>query len=274
MRVWWGLGLVVLCIAAAIGINVVQEEPASLHVLGVSGLSAPPSQSLAWDGRAFAVAFLDPQEYNGTRDATLAGTLVCSHKACGPLVWVKGNVSGRGPFLLRPTSESFSFEDLRPPPPPPRNASSNATTPTPPTSPGYLSGGPTYEGVPYAIAETFDVQPALPVAYRAGALAVAPLLLVAFAPAGLSAWKRALFVVPVGIGAYLASQAAGTGWGELGYVFILGPALVVSALTLVIMAILLKRVSPWALAVLALSFAFFVALSAIGPYVPVAGWGD
>lgn len=273
VRVWWGLALVVLCIAASVGVQIVQEEPASLHGLGVADRGSPPNETIPWDGREFAVAFLTALEYNATRDATLAGTLVCSHRACGPLVWVEGNVSGYGPFLLRPTADVLTFEDLRPPPQPPRDPASSAPTFTTPTSPSH-SGGPSYEGVTYAIAEPFEARPALPVGLRAAALAVAPLFLVAFAPAGLAWWKRGLFVLPVATGGYLASQAAGTGWGVLGYLAILGPALLISAPTLVIMAILLKRISPWALGVLLLSVAFFVALSAVEPYVPFAGWGD
>lgn len=78
--------------------------PSSLHGFA----DVPAGGSVPHDGRVFAVAFLEPLAYNATRDTTLAGALVCSHRPCGPLVWLNGDRTGRGPFLLESDAATFT----------------------------------------------------------------------------------------------------------------------------------------------------------------------
>lgn len=281
MHVALRLGLVVACIVAAGLVQHALPEPASLHAFawkadpqdGLSRENAQPTGNVSWNGSPFAVAFLQPLAYNATRDATLAGTRVCSHKPCGPLVWIAGNHTRTlGPFLLTPTSSILTFEDVRPAPPAPSNASAPKPT-TPSTFARHATSLP-YDRVGFAIAEPFHARSALPAALLATAATLAPLLLLGLAPADLAWRQRALYAIPVALGGWIGYEASGAGWGALIPMLFLGLAGLGAAGALLLVAALRGRVSPWALGVLALSVAFVLGLNTMSAYHPPAGWGD
>lgn len=271
-HVWVPWAIVAGCVAAASAIALVQDPPAQPHPIEFA-LGASPD-GIPWDGRPIAAAFLAPIVYNETRDATLAGFLICSHHFCGPLVWVHGNVTKGGPFVLRTDADRLSLEMLAYPAPPAQNASADPSQPMPtPTSPSpRLGPAPTqYDGVNQAIAQTFEASPGLPIATAASLLRVAPLLLLALAPQGLPWWRRSAIPAAVFAGWWLAYNARQETWGLLAYDFFLGLAFLSALIILISVAILRRPLHPEVLAIFALTLAFFMAISALKPYFPVEG---
>lgn len=258
---------VVAMIPALVLVSAAQHAPASL-AHATWGLGETPGDAMEARG-PYAVAFLDDLTYNATRDATLAGALICSHAPCGPLVWVRGNLTGKGPFLLQPASGRLTVEDVTPPP-----ARSDADAPRSPSPPPFRPHGENpsqYDHVRVAIAEPFDAEPAAPHALRASLLALAPLPLLALAPQGIPVWRRGLVLAGVALGWGLAFAEREETWGLLGYYFLLGLATVGALLTLLGVGLARRRVQPEAVAVLAFTLSFFAAIAALKPYFPVAG---
>lgn len=273
MHVVARLGLVAACFVGALVAGALVPRPASLHELaremdpGRFADEGPsdPNATLAWDGRAFAVAFLWSIEYNATRDATLAGARVCSHDPCWPLVWVRGRLDGSpGPFLLVPTSDVLTLESTH------ALRESRTDGPVAPTT--YAQDSP-YDRVAYAIAEPFVVEDARLPSYASAALVVAPLALAALVPAGLRGWQRALLVVPVAAAIPLALHAVALGLGALVYTMTFG-LLWLGSLGLLLLLSLAGRVHAGPLAGFLLASAFFFALGLVSDFHPSAGWGD
>jgi hypothetical protein len=176
------------------------------------------------------------------------------------------------PFLLRPSADTLTFEDLSPPrqeAPPPSSGPMAVTPPTPSTwhGPGSIGWG----NVRFAIAEPFDASPTEPVALGAAALRVAPLLLLAFVPGRAPGWQHALILGGVVLGAWLAYGIHADPWAGLFYGFPIILLTLVSAVGLLVVAVMRRRASVFATAGLALGFAFFGALSILAAYAPVVG---
>lgn len=280
--------LLVAFLAAPSAVALLQERPLTLHGVqwstpdggtwdpdaqrwrGGGLVYAPENATASLGGRRVVVAMLQPLEYNATRDATLAGSLICSHALCGPLVWVKGDRTGRGPFLLEPPTDTLHLENLSEPaaPSPPAQPGDGQTTTT--VSPTY-QGGYSYQSITFAVAEPFDVRPALPLALAAAALRIAPLLGLALVP-GRAPWHRhAVILGGVAAGALLAWLVHDDPWAGLFYGF---PVLIVAMASfagLGVVALVHRRVSTWGVAGMGLAFTFFHAITVLGWYAPVEG---
>lgn len=289
MRLPAQVALLVACLAGSILVAQLQDAPRPLHALTwqtdegpwnptavswSSSVTPPPNATYAWDGAPIVVGALQPIEYNETRDATLAGALVCSHKPCGPLVWIRGNVTGPRPFVLRPSADALTLEELdqprqEPSPTPSGDGSSGPVFVSPtPSSPRGMSRWGT---VGFAVAQPFEAEPAQPVALGAAALRVAPLLLLALVPGRAPRWQHALVLGAVVLGAWMAYGLHDDSWAALLPGLVIGLVAAASALGLVVVAVAKRRVSPFATAGLALGFAFFGAISVLAAYAPVVG---
>jgi len=281
------LGIVVALLAATLAVAQLQRLPESLYPVSWSvdrSGSAPEDLNLTLPAaRSYAVSFAQPLVYNATRDATLAGSLVCSHRACGPLLWIKGDwTATRGPLVLRTDATTLAFEETARSEPPPvaptpeRNASEPVvTTATSPQAPAPYGDVPTrYDGVRYAIASPFEARDAKPLAVGAAALRLAPVALLAAAPLGVALWRRALIVVAAPLGGWMAFSAQAAGMGGILHVFVALATLMASAVAFVVVLAWRRRVSATALAGLAFGVAFLVTLPVAYAYLPLAGWGD
>lgn len=267
------LAAAVAVLAAPVLVGAWQVEPVALgHVGHLVGET--PGASIPWDGRPIAAYFLHEVAYNATRDATLAGALLCSHDPCGPLVWVRGNDTGRGPFVLRTDARRLTVEDVTPPgatASDPQGPASGTPRPVTPPSPQHGPRPSLYDRVDAAIAEPFTVEPALPYAIRASLLVVAPLPLLALAPQEVAWWRRGLVLAGVAAGWTFAFVEREETWGLLVYGFLVVLLAAVAGLALVVLALARRRLSPEALAVLGFAVAFLAAIGALTPYFPVEG---
>lgn len=260
-----GRALVAVGLLSMLGIALLWPMPMNIHqAVGrldpAEGRAGNPAVGSTTAARGFEIVAWGGQvvEYNTSRDATLVVTRFCSHRLCGPMVWIAGDHRDGGfggPRILRPLDVDVVRVEAAPPVDP-------------------LAVPPSRD-LDTVLSPTFSVHPVWP----SVALRLAPLALVvagvALAPRAYDA-QRAGVAAALGLaGLAAALPLRGNDWLLVAGLRLLATGIVVAGAAFLAVA-LVKRRTPPALVtgMLLAAVAFLLASGIVVGHFPSSGAGD